>query len=72
MLHLVVEQMEKMEKTLESVKGNFNTVRTGRANPSLLDRVEVRPPAPCRAPVHSPSLLALMLGRAIRCIPDCT
>jgi len=35
-------QMEKMEKTLESVKGNFNTVRTGRANPSLLDRVEVR------------------------------
>ncbi|KAH7297759.1 hypothetical protein KP509_25G011000 [Ceratopteris richardii] len=30
-----------MEKTLESVKNNFNTVRTGRASPALLDRVEV-------------------------------
>jgi hypothetical protein len=31
-----------MEKTLDSVKGNFNTIRTGRASPSLLDRVEVK------------------------------
>ncbi|CAM6088522.1 unnamed protein product [Calypogeia fissa] len=35
------DAMERMEKTLETVKGNFNTVRTGRASPSLLDRVEV-------------------------------
>ena len=34
--------MERMEKTLDSVRGNFNTVRTGRASPSLLDRIEVR------------------------------
>ncbi|CAI5513227.1 unnamed protein product [Closterium sp. Naga37s-1] len=34
-------QMERMEKTLDSVRGNFNTVRTGRASPSLLDRIEV-------------------------------
>lgn len=35
------DALERMEKTLESVKGNFNTVRTGRASPALLDRIEV-------------------------------
>ncbi|KAF9618820.1 hypothetical protein IFM89_002688 [Coptis chinensis] len=30
-----------MEKTIESVRENFNAVRTGRASPSMLDRVEV-------------------------------
>jgi len=30
-----------MEKTLESVQRNFSTVRTGRANPSMLDRIDV-------------------------------
>lgn len=38
---LFLLQMERMEKSFESVKVNFNTVRTGRASPSLLDRVEV-------------------------------
>ena len=33
---------EKMEKTLESLDGRFNTVRTGRANPSSLDGVMVQ------------------------------
>lgn len=32
---------EKMEKTIESVRSNFNSIRTGRANPSMLDRVEI-------------------------------
>ncbi|XP_057507979.1 ribosome-recycling factor, chloroplastic-like [Actinidia eriantha] len=32
---------EKMEKTIESVRSNFNSMRTSRANPSILDRVEV-------------------------------
>ncbi|KAJ4967725.1 hypothetical protein NE237_014426 [Protea cynaroides] len=32
---------ERMEKTLETVRANFNAVRTGRANPAMLDRVEV-------------------------------
>lgn len=31
----------RMEKTLESVRNNFNTIRTGRAAPSILDRVMV-------------------------------
>jgi ribosome recycling factor len=31
----------RMHGALESVKSNFATIRTGRANPTLLDRVEV-------------------------------
>ncbi|XP_059625872.1 ribosome-recycling factor, chloroplastic [Cornus florida] len=31
----------RMEKTIETVRSNFNSIRTGRANPSMLDRVEV-------------------------------
>ena len=30
-----------MKKALEAVVGNFNTIRTGRANPSILDRIMV-------------------------------
>ncbi|XP_058073706.1 ribosome-recycling factor, chloroplastic isoform X2 [Magnolia sinica] len=32
---------ERMEKTIETIRTNFNAVRTGRANPTMLDRVEV-------------------------------
>ncbi|KAK9146680.1 hypothetical protein Sjap_006583 [Stephania japonica] len=32
---------KRMEKTIETVRDNFNAVRTGRANPSMLDRIEV-------------------------------
>ncbi|MBE6766242.1 MAG: ribosome recycling factor [Clostridia bacterium] len=32
---------EKMEKTLVALDGNFATVRAGRANPSILDRIQV-------------------------------
>ena len=32
-----------MEKSIESVRRNFNTVRTGRANVSILDRIQARP-----------------------------
>ncbi len=31
----------RMQGALESLKNNFATIRTGRANPSLLDRIEV-------------------------------
>jgi ribosome recycling factor len=30
-----------MQKTVEATQRNFNTIRTGRANPSLLDRIQV-------------------------------
>ena len=32
---------EKMEKVINHVNSNFATIRTGRANPNLLDHVEV-------------------------------
>jgi ribosome recycling factor len=31
----------RMNGAVESVRSNFTTIRTGRANPSLLDRIEV-------------------------------
>ncbi|PKI60552.1 hypothetical protein CRG98_019028 [Punica granatum] len=30
-----------MEKTIETVRSNFNSIRTGRSNPAMLDKVEV-------------------------------
>nr|KJB42104.1 hypothetical protein B456_007G137300 [Gossypium raimondii] len=36
-----VVSKERMEKTIETVRANFNSIRTGRANPSMLDKVEV-------------------------------
>ncbi|XP_020586505.1 ribosome-recycling factor, chloroplastic isoform X2 [Phalaenopsis equestris] len=35
------EARERMEKTIETVRSNFNAVRTGRANPAMLDGIEV-------------------------------
>ncbi|XP_039146301.1 ribosome-recycling factor, chloroplastic isoform X1 [Dioscorea cayenensis subsp. rotundata] len=35
------EAKDRMEKTIEAVRASFNAVRTGRANPSMLDRIEV-------------------------------
>ncbi|MQI32254.1 ribosome recycling factor, partial [Escherichia coli] len=31
----------RMERTIENVRSNFNSVRTGRANPAMLDKIEV-------------------------------
>ncbi|KAL4428713.1 hypothetical protein ABPG77_009819 [Micractinium sp. CCAP 211/92] len=41
-VEITVEEdaMEKMEKSVEATKRSFNTVRTGRANPAMLDRIE--------------------------------
>ena len=42
MSELVLDKLnEKIEKSIESLKSELNTVRAGRANPALLDRVEV-------------------------------
>ena len=38
---LLMEALEKMEKTVESYQKELNTVRTGRANPNLLDSIRV-------------------------------
>lgn len=39
--NLIKNTKEKMEKTLISLDGNFKSVRVGRANVSILDRVNV-------------------------------
>ena len=36
-----LDAMERMEKSIEAIRSNFNTVRTGRANAAILDRIEV-------------------------------
>ena len=38
---LFVNGEEKMEKAIEQINREFKTVRTGRANPNILDRVHV-------------------------------
>lgn len=43
-LHMLTPQppqTERMEKCLASTKANFGTIRTGRAAPNMLDRIEV-------------------------------
>jgi ribosome recycling factor len=38
---LLRDTEEKMQKALEATRRDLSTIRTGRANPSILDRVEV-------------------------------
>jgi len=38
---LIDEASGRMNKSVESTRGEFSTVRTGRASPHLLDRIEV-------------------------------
>jgi ribosome recycling factor len=37
----LAEVKQNMQKTVESTQKSFNTIRTGRANPALLDRITV-------------------------------
>ena len=36
-----LDAMERMEKTMDAIANDFSTVRTGRANAAVLDRIEV-------------------------------
>lgn len=38
---IILETEERMEKAVKSLVRDFATIRTGRANPSLLDRIEI-------------------------------
>src|SRR5919112_2890204 len=38
---LLADARERMGKSVEVTQGEFNSVRTGRASPSLLDRIQV-------------------------------
>lgn len=42
MTYSVTLQKARMEKTIDMVRTNFNSVRTGRSNPAMLDKIEVR------------------------------
>lgn len=39
---LLLEIEEKMEKSVEALVKDFNSIRTGRANPNLLDRIMIK------------------------------
>jgi hypothetical protein len=41
-IHVCFYQKGRMEKTIDTMRTNFNSVRTGRANPSMLDKIEVQ------------------------------
>lgn len=51
-LSLFVLQESRMQKAVDVVAGNFNTMRTGRANPAILDRIQVHVLAATRLHAH--------------------
>ena len=38
---LITDARERMDKSVEAIRSEFGSVRTGRANPALLDRITV-------------------------------
>ncbi|MBD1872718.1 ribosome recycling factor [Nodosilinea sp. FACHB-131] len=38
---ILLETEDQMQKSIRATQNNFNTIRTGRANASLLDRIEI-------------------------------
>ena len=52
-----LDAMERMEKTMDAIANDFSTVRTGRANAAILDRIEVdyygAPTPPRRSPTRA-------------------
>ena len=56
-----------MEKSIESVRRNFNTVRTGRANVAILDRIQARPPRALRCRRGHASLRRHVAASPARC-----
>jgi len=56
---LLADARERMGKSVDATQGEFNSVRTGRASPSLLDRIQVDyygSPTPLKqlATIHAP------------------
>tara|TARA_B100000073_G_C23693735_1_gene557497 strand:- start:561 stop:1115 length:555 start_codon:yes stop_codon:yes gene_type:complete len=41
MENIIVEASDKMEKSVSALKNAFNKIRTGRANPAILDDIKV-------------------------------
>ena len=53
----------KMQKALGALGANFNTIRAGRANPAVLDRIMVLPdhPTPLAIRTHSSEPVPFMI-----------
>lgn len=63
---ILLEAEDSMQKAVEATQRNFNTIRTGRANASLLDRIEVEyygAPTPLKtiAGINTPDASTLLI-----------
>jgi len=38
---LMQDATRRMDRSIEATRGEFNSVRTGRASPALLDRIQI-------------------------------
>lgn len=56
--------MERMEKALTSLESNLTTIRTGRANPTILDRVEIEYYG-SMTPVNQVASISVVEGRQL-------
>lgn len=59
---------DKMKKALESLEGNLRTIRTGRANPTILDRVELEYYG-SMTPLNQLSSISVVEGRQLMIKP---
>lgn len=56
--------MEKMEKAIETLESNLRTIRTGRANPTILDRVEAEYYG-SKMPINQIASISVVEGRQL-------
>ena len=59
---------DKKKKALESLEGNLRTIRTGRANPTILDRVELEYYG-SMTPLNQLSSISVVEGRQLMIKP---
>lgn len=70
-LDFIFFQKGRMEKTIDTLRSNFMSIRTGRANPAMLDKIEV-PSNVCRMFVfeHFPLLYLLLQSYRMLYMPQ--
>lgn len=62
------QSSNKMEKALEALQGNFDTVRTGRANPSLVSEIMV-PYYGADTPLNQMAQISVIEGKTLMIKP---
>ena len=69
MLNLILEETkEKMDKSIDAFKNELSTVRTGRANPTMLDRVMVNYYGE-KTPLNQMASISVVEGRQLMIKP---